>query len=179
MPPTLESDTVAWDDSNRVGRRNVVAGLAGIGLAGVGISRVFAQDATSTPTDDATADATPAVGSSGETTTPATHYETFIQNLASELGTDAATVDAAIRDSLKAMVDDKLAAGAITEDQATKARTWIDESPAPIRVFASPGHGDGTGGKSEGGHPGGPHNSGDQGGQKPDVTATEEASPTI
>jgi N-acetylmuramoyl-L-alanine amidase len=177
MPPTLESGAAAWDDSNRVGRRNVVAGLAGIGLAGVGISRVFAQDATSTPTDDTSADATPAVGSSGETTDPATHYETFIHNLASALGSDAATVDTAIRDSLKAMVDDKLAAGDITEDKATEARTWIDESPAPIRIFVSPGHGKGD--KGAEGHPGGPANSGDQGGGKTDVTTTEEASPTI
>jgi hypothetical protein len=175
MTPTIDRAA----DPSRLGRRNVVAGIAGIGLAGVGMSRAFAQD--STPT----AQETPAVGSSGDATTTTsgdTRYETFTSYLADQLGSDAATVDTAIRDSLKQMVDDALAAGDISADQATARKARIDESTSPIRLGGGPG---GMMGGNRGGKPGGmggdhanpddPEDSGDDDSSESD----DDATPTI
>lgn len=177
MTPTFDREALAADRINRIDRRNVLAGIAGVGLAGVGVTRVFAQD--STPT----AEETPAVGAGDESTptsTTSTKYDTFVANLAAELGSDSTTVDTAIRDSLKLMVDDSLAAGDITEDEATERKTKIDESTSPIRFSSGMNRGGGNPGDGSGGDKGGDH-SGGQGG--PDTSTDEtpevDASPTI
>ena len=61
---------------------------------------------------------------------------------------DPASVDTGIRDALKTMVDDRLAAGEISANAATEAKAEIDASEAPLRVGYGErggGHGPGSG----------------------------------
>ena len=121
-----------------IGRRNLLAGIGGLGLAGViGINRVLAQEATPTATDDedasddpdavvedAFADAEREIGEA---------YQNFVAKLADQLGnTDAATVDTAIRNALKAMVDQEFDEGNISRNLATEIKERIDASEAPL-----------------------------------------------
>jgi hypothetical protein len=96
-----------------------VAALAMIGTGTVVNNGVFAQE--STPE----AESTPAVGSAGETETSA--YDEFVAALAANLGiSDPATVDTAIKETLKQQVDEQLAAGEISANEATARKERID-----------------------------------------------------
>ena len=80
---------------------NILAGIAGLGLAGgVGLTRVLAQDATPTDepstSDDQATDTTDADGGDGKA---GARYDDFVAKLAANLGSDADTVDTGIRDS--------------------------------------------------------------------------------
>jgi hypothetical protein len=87
----------------------LVALLAVGGVAGRG---VFAQDATPT---------------TGTGSTTATLYQDFVGKLAANLGiANSTTVDTAIKTTLKQMVDDQLAAGHISADEANAAKQAID-----------------------------------------------------
>jgi hypothetical protein len=67
--------------------------------------------------------ATPAAGSTSSSTT---QYQEFVSKLATNLGiADSATVDTAISTTLTQMVDDALASGSISADEATAAKTAI------------------------------------------------------
>jgi hypothetical protein len=103
---------------------------------------VFAQDSTPTTTE------TPAVGSSGDTTTDANaEYDAFVVALAANLGiSDPATVDAAIKATLKQQVDDRLAAGEISANEATALKERIDAGKFGSFLFGIGGHKDGIGG---------------------------------
>jgi hypothetical protein len=98
-------------------RRLRMAGLGAalvvlLGIGAVAGRGVFAQDATPT---------------SGTGSTSATNYQDFVSKLASNLGiADSTQVDAAIKTTLKQMVDEELAAGHISADEANAAKQAID-----------------------------------------------------
>lgn len=99
------------------------AALAMIGVGTVGNHGVFAQE-------EPAAESTPAVGSAGDTDTTVAEtsaYDNFIAGLAEYLGiSDPATVDSAIKTVLKEKVDEQLAAGEISDDEATARKDRID-----------------------------------------------------
>jgi Arc/MetJ family transcription regulator len=119
------------------------AALAMVGVGAISNHGVFAQE--STPE----AESTPAVGSAGETDTSA--YDDFVAALAVELGiSDPATVDAAIKETLKQQVDEQLAAGEISANRATELKARIDAGDfGPLFGFGRGDHG-GRGGPRPG-----------------------------
>lgn len=122
-------------------------------LAGLAANRaVNAQDATPVP-----GTSTDTGNGTGGTTTQenpsATTYQEFVAALATNLNiTDSATVDTAIRTTLKGFVDDELAAGDLAANAATAMKEAIDASDSPIRVGGFGRH-EGMGGM-RGGMPG-------------------------
>jgi hypothetical protein len=107
--------------SRMVGRRNVVAGIAALGGA--------AQD---DPDDDSLDDEddllemAPEIGEA---------YQSFVVKLAANLGEgDVAVVDAAIRDALAAMVEERFAAGEISRNLADELIERIQTGEAPLAV---------------------------------------------
>ena len=67
-------------------------------------------------------------------------YDSFIAALASELGSDEATVDAAIRTALTQQVDEREAAGDLDLERAAAMRAVIEVSEAPLFLGLG-GHG--------------------------------------
>ncbi len=67
-------------------------------------------------------------------------YDSFIAALASELGNDEATVDAAIRTALTQQVDEREAAGNLDIERAAAMRAVIEVSEAPL-FLGFGGHG--------------------------------------
>jgi hypothetical protein len=59
-------------------------------------------------------------------------YDGFVAALASELGTDEAAVDAAIRSALTQQVDEREAAGDLNTEAAAAMKAVIDVSDAPL-----------------------------------------------
>jgi hypothetical protein len=116
--------------SRMVGRRNVVAGIAALGGAGVfGVTRAAAQD---DPDDDSLDDEddllemAPEIGEA---------YQSFVAKLAANLGEgDVTVVDAAIRDALAAMVEERFAAGEISRNLADELIERIQTGEAPLAV---------------------------------------------
>jgi hypothetical protein len=78
-------------------------------------------------------------------------YDSFVAALASELGSDEAAVDAAIRTALTQQVDEREAAGDLDTERAAAMRAVIEVSDAPLFLgFGGRGgmHGfDGRGGR--------------------------------
>ena len=107
----------------------LVLGIA-VGL----VSGAAAQ--TPTPAGEAKQETTAA----GEAKAQA--YDAFVAALASELGVDAAQVDAAIRTVLKQRIAEQLAAGEITDEAAAARTAVIDVTDAPLALG---GHHDGWG----------------------------------
>lgn len=137
------------------GRRTLIAGAAGLGLASViGGSLVRAQ-ATPEPSDGTTTDAT--TEETDRATEAAARYNDFVAKLATNLGgTDSTAVDAAIRASLTDIVDERLAAGEISANDATAAKTAIASNASPVLgLFAAGGHDGGFGRFGGHGRPGG------------------------
>lgn len=117
--------------NERLSRRQMLTGAAGIGAAAaLGGGLVYAQSATpgSTPSSGTS-------GASGSTTTETNaqkRYTDFVDKLAANLGNlEPAKVDAAIRTSLKQMVDDAYKAGNISANEATAIKNRIDASTFP------------------------------------------------
>ena len=116
-------------------------GAAVVALLAVGavIGRgVFAQTAT------------PAAGS---TTSSTTQYQDFVAKLATNLRiADSATVDTAISTTLTQMVDDALASGSISTDEATAAKTAIANGQISdfVDLDTDSGHGDHDGNHDHG-----------------------------
>jgi hypothetical protein len=115
-----------------IGRRNVIAGIAGLGIAaGIGVTQVVAQDATPSATEETGA-------GTDQTTREAkvgAAYQDFIGKLTTNLGeSDPAKVDTAIRDALKAMVDEQFDAGTISANLRDDLKSRIDSSDAPLGV---------------------------------------------
>jgi len=123
-----------------LGRRNVIAGIAGLGIAaGIGASQVLAQDATPTPSDETggTTDQQP-----DKAAEIGAAYQNFVGKLATNLGeSDSAKVDTAIRDALKAMVDEQYNDGNISRNLADDLKSRIDSSDAPLAVAMIAGRG--------------------------------------
>jgi len=116
-----------------IGRRNVIAGIAGLGVAaGIGVTQVVAQTATPSATRETggTTDQQPdKIAEIGAA------YQDFVGKLTTNLGeSDTAKVDTAIRDALKAMVDDQYTAGNISRNLADDLKSRIDSSDAPLAV---------------------------------------------
>ena len=63
------------------------------------------------------------------TPTPPTAGQTFWQTLADKLGVTLDKLEAAVRDTLKTMVDKALSGGKLTQDQADQAKANIDKMP--------------------------------------------------
>lgn len=159
-------------------RRFVVGGSASavaLTMAGLTAQRaVNAQDATPVPS---TGTETPA------TTEDATQtaYQDFVAGLATNLGVaDSATVDSAIRTTLKQMVDAEFNAGNISANAATALKESIDAAESPLGVGGFGGRGgfggpDGRGGR--GGQHAGPKDGGPSGGGKPGDSDQDETAP--
>lgn len=135
----------------------------GFGLLIGGVSQgVYAQDGTpvaGSSTTAATSAAAPAATREDQMAAfqaeRAASYEAFVQSMADQLSLPTDQVDTAIRESLKAAVDTKLAAGDIDKERAAAAKAVIDVADAPLALgFGGPGMG-GPGGPGMGG-PGGP-----------------------
>src|SRR3954447_213300 len=120
--------------------------VAFLGMAAMG-GHAFAQD-NATPT--------PSSGSAATTEQAADQaaYQGFIDGLATNLGnTDSATVDAAIRTTLKQMVDAEFAAGNISANDATAEKAAIGAATGPELFDIIEHHGEsGHGGNQDGGH---------------------------
>jgi hypothetical protein len=141
-----------------------VAALAMVGTGAIVSDGVFAQE--STPE----AESTPAVGSAGDTETSA--YDEFVAGLAANLGiSDPATVDSAIKETLKQKVDEQLAAGEISANEATARKERIDAGEFGGFFF-------GRGGFRDGGPRGGFDHRGDGDVQKEDDGTGAEATAT-
>ena len=102
------------------------------------IPDVFAQEATP-PASQA-----PAQTEQGQKTDfeaqRAQAYDSFVTALASELGSDKAAVDAAIRTALTQQVDERAAAGDLNAEQAAAIKAVISVSQAPL-FLGFGGHG--------------------------------------
>ena len=125
----------------------------GIGLVIGGapvISEVFAQEATP-------AAQTAAQQEIDFEAQRARAYDSFVAALASELGTDEAAVDAAIRTALTQQVDEREAAGDLNTEEAAAMRAVIEVSEAPLFPGFS-----GRGGMHGFGGPDGRHGGGDR-----------------
>ncbi len=146
-----------------------VGALAGaMFLTGIGaptLPGAFAQE---------TAPATPSAVTDGAgsaaTTNPrlqamTEHYETFLGKMAGELGATDEEVDAAIRASLKGMIDDAVAAGDLAANDATALKERIDDAEIPVLGIMGRGFGDhdGRGGHWDGGKHRGRGERGDRG----------------
>ena len=102
------------------------------------IPEVFAQEATPPAAE------TPAQTEQGQEidleAQRAQAYDSFIAALASELGSDEAAVDAAIRTALTQQVDEREAAGDLDVERAAAMRAVIEVSEAPL-FLGFGGHG--------------------------------------
>ncbi len=104
----------------------LLALVLGVGLIGSAFAQTdpAVQDAA-TPTDPTTT--TPAA-------TAGNRYQDFLDQLAANLGgTDAATLDTAIRTTLKQAVDARLADGEISANAADALKRQIDAADVPLR----------------------------------------------
>jgi hypothetical protein len=129
-------------------RRTVLGGAAGLGLAAVTRSVLVHAQATPEASDD------PSTTEDTRLARAAERYDEFVSGLAGALDiADTATVDAAIRTSLTAMIDAQLAAGEISANDAEAARTAIASAPSPVAGLLMAGRGDraGFGGDGWGG----------------------------
>lgn len=164
----------------------------GVGVLGLLLvlagTRAIGNETTSAQSNAA---GTPAAGDSSTKATDTDEtqlYQDFVAKLTTNLGeTDTARVDAAIRTSLKQLVDDRLAAGDISANQATALKERIDADGIPFGLGGPGGRGFGGqhGGGMDRGGPGGwddghqgrdDHNDSDQpDGQQPKA----EATPTV
>jgi hypothetical protein len=125
-----------------IGRRDVIAGISGMGLAGVfGLRQAGAQDEVEDDEGDEDDGSTMEIEVFGRPV-PGERYQDFVAKLAASLGeTDPAVVDTAIRDALKAIVDERFDAGEISRNLADEIKEKIDTSEAPLMAVAVGGHG--------------------------------------
>lgn len=114
----------------------LIGGGAALVVALVGGLLIGSAFAQSSPGPAATPGAgTPSTTAPGATTTTGAQaaYQDFVNKLAKNLGiSDPATVNTAIRTTLKQMVDEQLAAGHISQDQATRLKQQIDAGKVPF-----------------------------------------------
>lgn len=130
-----------------------VGALAGaLFLTGIGsptLPGAFAQDAT--PATPAAAGGESAAGAATDPRMQAMteRYDAFLGKMGTELGATNEEVDAAIRASLKGMIDDAVTAGDLAANDATALKERIDAAEIPLFGMA----GRGIGGPGErGGH---------------------------
>lgn len=162
------------------GRRTMIAGAAGLGIATVVGGSLVAAQATPEPSDPATDDATTDdTAFADREAVAAERYQTFVTELAAALAiSDTATVDTGIRTALTALVDARLAAGEISADDAETLTTEIASAPAPLLgglIAGRRGRG-GRGGRPGVGFPGGVGRDSDA--DSDDDTDTDSADPS-
>lgn len=143
--------------------QGVGLGLSFLALVGVGGvmtgNGVFAQDATPPPGTSTTT----------EETTP--ERSAFLDAFAAQLGvTDQAKIDAAIKATVTQLVNEKVAAGDLTQAQADEILAKVDSGDVP---FEDELFGDHHGGKGEGR---GGHDRGNDGEQNDDEGQSNEDS---
>jgi len=142
--PEIVPTPAAEDERTRdriIGRRIVLAGVAGLGMASlIGLNAVLAQDSTddtddsNDDTDDSDSHTTDDDDSEVDAEIGAT-YQNFLAKLTTNLGmTDTAEVDLAIRSSLKSMVDEKFTEGSISQNDADAIKERIDIGASPLGV---------------------------------------------
>jgi hypothetical protein len=149
-------------------------GLALLALLGIGMvagRAAFAQDATPTPSTSLE-EATPSTSTSTDDSDAADDAErnAFLDAFAAQLGvTDEATIDAAIQAALVQLVDEKVAAGDLTEAEGAvfKERIAAGEFRFGVHVGGLFGGHDGDGIR------GGRHDRGDD-----DSTGTDDPATT-
>jgi len=117
----------AGESGFRIGRRNILAGMAGLGVvASLGATRAFAQGNASNGTNQTDRTAV-------REAHMAAAYQNFLGKLAANLGeSDTSVVDTAIRDALKAMVEEQFEAGEISRNLADEIKGQIDSGVAPF-----------------------------------------------
>lgn len=135
----------------------------GLAFGALALLLVFVGTRASGSSSVAAQSATPAAGTGvgGTTVDSATTdpYQDFLAKLATNLGVaDAAAVDAAIRTTLKQTVDERLAAGDLSANDATAIKERIDAADVPLGIIGGR-HGGiargGFGGPFDGREPGG------------------------
>jgi hypothetical protein len=159
-------------------RRTFVAGgsasALALTMAGLAARRaVDAQDATPLPSTGTT---TPETSEDEAQNT----YQEFVAALAVNIGVpDGATVDAAVRTTLKQMVDAEFAAGNISANEATARKERIDAAESPLGVGGIGGGRDGRhggrGGRNDGRSDRDGKSGGTDQGKEPGTDATPEA----
>jgi hypothetical protein len=122
--------------------------LATIGATALGFGLIIGS--VSMSPDVFAQESTPATGTTRAADREAQRvaaYESFVAALASELGTEEAAVDAAIRAALADQIDAQEAAGELSVEQAAAMRAVIEVTEAPLPLGKSGGrHGfDGRG----------------------------------
>lgn len=154
-----------------------ITAMTGAAILGAGGS-VFAQD-PSTPTAGA-GGSTEVTAASDRQAEREADYAAFLEALAINLGVaDGETVDAAIRTTLKQMIDQRLAAGEISADLAAELKAAIDAGRY-LGGFHIPGFGgfDGHGGprgdEVRGSDRDGDANAADKADDAPDDTETTD-----
>lgn len=143
----------------RLGRRYMLAGVAALGAVGVtGAGRAVAIDTLEPDWEDGDR-ANPVLSRYGDwldddwddddwddddwddddfrdNAETGAIYQDFVARLAENLGdSDAAAVDAAIRDTLTAMVEERFAAGEISRNLANDVIAWIGTSHLPVAAL--------------------------------------------
>ena len=126
--------------------------LIAVGTAAVGFALVLDIAAglvgdTSAQTTTPAGEATRAAPDTCEAKAQA--YDAFVAALATELGVDAAEVDATIRAALKQQVDAQEAAGELSVEQAATMKEVVDDSESPLMLV---GHRGGWGSGGADGH---------------------------
>jgi hypothetical protein len=122
-----------------VNRRLVMAGFAGVGAAaliGGKLTSVQAQDSDDDDDDDDSDD-----DDYGTTMDPELEakllalYDVFLGSVATELGVaDTASIDLAIRNGMKAVVDQRFADGEISANRADERKAAIEAAVVPMCI---------------------------------------------
>jgi hypothetical protein len=127
-------------------------------------------------------DATPSAGTGTtetETANQTSAYDEFVAGLAANLGiADVTTVDIAIKETLKQIVDQKFANGEISANQATAMKERIDAGEIPFGLGGFGPRGDGLRGHDGRGGLYGPKADRDTDTDDDATTPSTEATPT-
>lgn len=106
----------------------VAATLAFTGIATLADHPAFAQS-----TDSATATAGAATGAAATTPDPrAEQARTYLERLAGNLGTTPEKLDLALRDTMKELIDDAVAAGDLAANDAERLKQAVDTADLPV-----------------------------------------------
>lgn len=120
-----------------------IAAVALVVLAGAAVGLVAAQEDGNTPTPAAQEQSDATAIPSGSDATPAekdTLRDQFLDGLAEQLGVSREQLDQAIGDSALAVIDQVVADGQLTEDEAARIRDLINSGEFPP-FFGRHGHG--------------------------------------
>lgn len=104
----------------------VILGIAGLVLVGAAIGIVAAQDSTETPAATDTPDATPSDEPKDAL------RDNYLSTLAENLGISQDELEAALKQTALDMIDQAVANGYLTEDQAAAIRDRIESGAGPF-----------------------------------------------